>query len=437
MPSSAYSNTAFVMDFLAKLEPKSILDVGAGFGRWGFLCRCHLGGGYNLQSKPDQELRIDAIEIFSRNISSIYSAVYNNTFNEDARKAVRSCGKYDVIICGDMIEHLEKGEAWDLVGEMRSHASQAMIVIVPFGDCPQGIVDGNDCEIHRSTWSRKDFKDCDVLIETFPYSDNVQVGVIIWPLCGHARWLVKTMQSQLRSYLAGKFPSAMRTARKCLSKFMHVPDLSGRRNALEGIFTGIYNENNWRAVETVSGPGSTLANTVAIRKALPDLVRDFGIKSVLDIPCGDFNWMKEEDLRGCKYIGADIVENIISANTEKYSLGGSGQRSFLKMDITKDRLPEVDLILCRDGLVHLSTEDALKAVRNMKESCSRYMLVTTFPETKQNTDITAGQWRALNMQIAPFMFPPPLRLINEEYHEYGSIYSDKSIGLWCLKEIPA
>jgi hypothetical protein len=135
------------------------------------------------------------------------------------------------------------------------------------------------------------------------------------------------------------------------------------------------------------------------------------------------------------YICADVVGDLITSNNEKFSRNDDQKRRFIKLDITNDRLPQVDLILCRDGLVHLSTDDALRAVKNIKATNAKYLLVTTFPETKKNSDIINGQWRSLNMELAPFCFPPPLRLISEEYTGHGGTYTDRSIGMWKLDNI--
>jgi hypothetical protein len=39
--------------------------------------------------------------------------------------------------------------------------------------------------------------------------------------------------------------------------------------------------------------------------------------NIVDLGCGDFYWMKEVDLP-CKYIGLDIVQEVIEENKEMY-----------------------------------------------------------------------------------------------------------------------
>ena len=75
---------------------------------------------------------------------------------------------------------------------------------------------------------------------------------------------------------------------------------------MEQIFRKIYSTNEWGAKSSRSGPGSEIEMTTNIRRELPLLIEKYGIKSVVDIPCGDFNWMKEIVHLLPNYIGGDI-----------------------------------------------------------------------------------------------------------------------------------
>ena len=66
------------------------------------------------------------------------------------------------------------------------------------------------------------------------------------------------------------------------------------------------------------------------------LLREIGARSLLDIPCGDFRWLREVEL-GVPYIGADIVEELVRANTEMF---GSPERSFICLDLTEMSCPK-------------------------------------------------------------------------------------------------
>ena len=154
--------------------------------------------------------------------------------------------------------------------------------------------------------------------------------------------------------------------------------------------------------------------------------------TILDIPCGDFNWMQNVDLSGIKYIGADIVEEIIKNNKNKYE---KDNISFRHMNLIEDTLPQVDLILTRDCLVHMSYDDIFKSLHNVCNSMSQYLLTTLFTDRQDNKDIITGEWRPLNLQIAPFSLPKPIRIINEKCTQKKSSYTDKSLGLWKISDI--
>lgn len=201
---------------------------------------------------------------------------------------------------------------------------------------------------------------------------------------------------------------------------------------IDKIFTDIYNKNGFNGKDSVSGPGSDLYQTRIIAKELPNLFKVLNISTMLDLPCGDFYWMKTLDLIDINYIGADIVNDLIQKNTKQY---GRENLHFQNLDLLKDRLPKVDLIFTRDCLVHLSFEDIFRALDNICKSQSEYFLTTTFTERIHNHDIKTGQWRTINLELAPFFLPTPLKVINEGCTENDSIYSDKALGLWKISDI--
>ena len=199
------------------------------------------------------------------------------------------------------------------------------------------------------------------------------------------------------------------------------------------VFSNIYRDNGWKDPESRSGVGSRMEETRVVRSALPDLLRQLDVKTFLDAPCGDLNWIRHVELGAIDYIGADIVPELIADNTRRFSgvTGPGGTRyRFQVLDLVTDTVPKVDLVLCRDCLVHLSLRDAAQALRNIVASGSRYLLSTTFASQETNTDIIIG-WRRLDLQLPPFSLPEPLKLFDEESSEQ----SDKRLGLWDLHAI--
>ena len=199
-------------------------------------------------------------------------------------------------------------------------------------------------------------------------------------------------------------------------------------------FERIHETNLWGADNSVSGVGSELDATAAIRERLPGLLKEIGVRSMLDAPCGDYRWMARLDLDLDRYVGIDIVPSIIEALQQRYR--DDGHRSFLLSDITHDPLPHCDLILNRDCLVHFSFKTLKRAVRNLKASGATWLLTTTFPELEGNEDIEDADWRPLNLERAPFHWPAPVETINERCTEADGAYADKSLALWRLKDLP-
>jgi SAM-dependent methyltransferase len=205
------------------------------------------------------------------------------------------------------------------------------------------------------------------------------------------------------------------------------------RHSTQAIFTRIYRKNSWGNAESVSGDGSDLNQTLVVRRELPALLAEFEITSILDVPCGDYHWMKEVDIGLRSYVGGDIVPELIEANQCKY---GSATRRFAVLDITLAELPRMDAILCRDCLVHLPLDSAVDALGNCVRSGARYLLTTTYPGlVKRNKQLfITGNWRPLDLRLPPFSLPKPIRLINEECTEKCD-YKEKSLGLWKLAEM--
>jgi hypothetical protein len=193
-------------------------------------------------------------------------------------------------------------------------------------------------------------------------------------------------------------------------------------------FTTIYESHYWVDDESCSGGGSNLYATKKIRKSIPGLSLKYGLRSVLDIPCGDFFWFKEMKLDLDSYIGGDIVVPLIASVAEKHT---SATRSFRVMDLTKDVLPDSDLILVRDCFIHLSFESIFAALRNVTRSKIRYLLTTHFANTAPNVDLGTGTFHAVNLCAPPFNLPPALELIDD----YAKGTTPHQLGLWRVDDL--
>lgn len=191
------------------------------------------------------------------------------------------------------------------------------------------------------------------------------------------------------------------------------------------VFTNIYKQGAWKSKETISGPGSRLDHTSQLRLELPAMLLSMGIRSLLDAPCGDYNWMSQTDLEGIDYTGADIVPDLIAENQKRYP-----GIKFIIADIIKDPLPVAEAILCRDCFIHLNNAQVIRAIRNFKKSNFKFLITNTSP-IDENKNVLTGDFRPVNLEKAPFLFPAPLKKIKD--HIEGEPV--RWLGLWELKEI--
>lgn len=201
-------------------------------------------------------------------------------------------------------------------------------------------------------------------------------------------------------------------------------------------FRRIYRHNKWRDPESRSGTGSTLANTENIRTALPALLDELGVTSITDVACGDFNWMRlllAETPGITRYVGIDIVPEIVAANTAAH---GSARVSFRHGNVIAEVPPAADLIVFRDCTIHLSFADAARAFANIRRSGARYLLTSSYRGAANATDIPTGRWRPVDLEAAPFGFPDPAARFVENEAAGGSAGAGKALCLWPVAALP-
>ena len=203
---------------------------------------------------------------------------------------------------------------------------------------------------------------------------------------------------------------------------------------IESRFTKTYELNYWGDAESRSGAGSTMDHTVNVRKMLPAVIEQFGIRSLFDAPCGDFNWMRTlRHQLPVDYIGGDIVRMLIDENQYSYQ---ADTTRFIHFDITRDPFPAVDLWFCRNCLSYLSHDDIWRALENFARSSIPYVLLTTRinPGVSVNRDIETGDWRPTFLFDAPFFLPPDVLF---RFDDYLPPDVGREMCLWTREQIVA
>lgn len=188
--------------------------------------------------------------------------------------------------------------------------------------------------------------------------------------------------------------------------------------------------------QSLSGGGSNVGNaTKHSIEFLSSVIAEYGITSMLDIPCGDVNWQFEawevDSLQ--TYVGADIVPELIDLNQRRFvhhlnkhfvawdfakcslptlpaddAFTNSSHRSFrgTVSDQVHSRQP-FDLVHARDVFQHMPLDRAAQAAKHIKASGCRFAIVTTWPNST-NKRISEGSYYANNMEVHPFYYPKPI-----------------------------
>ena len=182
------------------------------------------------------------------------------------------------------------------------------------------------------------------------------------------------------------------------------------------------------ASESASGRGSSLKATDSVRRELPALLKQLDCMKMLDLGCGDFNWMRHVEL-DVDYLGGDLVPDLIRENQARYS---NERVKFIVFDGIRDPIPDdVDVILCREVLFHLSFRHALALLKNIYRSNAKFLIATQIDTGKPNADVHTGGFRPIDLTREPFEFPAPFGAIADD-----AISENRSLAVWRVADLP-
>lgn len=159
MPTSNPDKIGAIVRLVQKLKPNSILDIGIGFGKWGHLFREYLDiFGSIIWEKKDWKTRIDGIEIFEPYINDGTKYYYNTIFIGKAEEIIKTVPNYDLIFISDVLEHISKDHALNLIKTIISKCKY-FILNIPLGDNWIHRTDSiNKSEAHISAWTQKELE---------------------------------------------------------------------------------------------------------------------------------------------------------------------------------------------------------------------------------------------------------------------------------------
>lgn len=162
MASSFYDQIPTVLNIITQVKPKRVLDIGKGFGKYGFLTHEYLGISNTEKINPNRSLKdqsaviIDTVEVDDDLILPHLEHLYDKVIKDDIFNTYKTLGNYDLVLMIDVIEHLDKDKAKELV-DYFFHQGSALIIATPIDFFEQHLYE-SVYEEHISHWGLADFK---------------------------------------------------------------------------------------------------------------------------------------------------------------------------------------------------------------------------------------------------------------------------------------
>lgn len=157
MPSSHFHQLNEIVELIVLTDPQSILDVGVGFGKYGFLSREYLEllGGKSRYN--DWKRQIDGIEVFEKYLTPIHNLIYNQVYVGNTMDILPTLKtRYDLILLIDVLEHLNHEEGVELLEECKKRGRN-IIISTPKDIGSQKDTFDNPFETHKSQWRKEHF----------------------------------------------------------------------------------------------------------------------------------------------------------------------------------------------------------------------------------------------------------------------------------------
>ncbi len=188
-------------------------------------------------------------------------------------------------------------------------------------------------------------------------------------------------------------------------------------SAIREEFERIYRDNVWGgsgggAGEGVSGPFAVAASRI---------IRERGVRSVLDIGCGD-GWASALiDLNGADYVGMDIVQSVIEDARKNHP----GRRFAVGDALGPEPLPPADLTLMKEITQHLS-DDAVAGLLAKILPGTMLLHCGIHGVSNETRDTSGSACRGVMLSLPPFNLPTePLGIweygINRYHAELWSV----------------
>jgi len=200
-----------IANAVRQIQPRSILDVGVGFGKYGVLFREYLdvwsAGSLAQTRKESWRTRIEGVEVYPEYLTLLHEFIYDKVHVGGILDVIDGLGSYDLIFMADVLEHFDKADGERLIGKLYDHADKCVLLTYPKNAKPRRGFHGNDAEAHRSTWTRADFRSFEPVGYT-TVEDRADVAAIAKPP-HNTPFLVACMAARRRTGWKGTLARAL------------------------------------------------------------------------------------------------------------------------------------------------------------------------------------------------------------------------------------
>lgn len=161
MPVSHTYQISKIMEAVILCEPKKVLEIGVGFGKYGVLCYERLNlwwHGKNTEDYKQKKVILDGIEIYKPYKNPLHKFIYDKVYYGDALKVIKKFkdNSYDLILAIDVLEHFNEKDGKALLNLCKK-ISKNILISTPkvYNDQEQHF--GNEAEIHKYHWSEEEY----------------------------------------------------------------------------------------------------------------------------------------------------------------------------------------------------------------------------------------------------------------------------------------
>ncbi|MFM9590709.1 class I SAM-dependent methyltransferase [Streptomyces scabiei] len=143
MPYSDAEGKDAALAWYERIEPATVIDIGAGSGTY----------AHAVRVRSPHKGRWTAVEAWEPYLGRFgLHSLYDGVVVADARQLTAPFFRADLVIAGDVLEHMPRADAVRLLDKIRTHAAH-LIVSVPVLHLDQGAVYGNPYETHVDHWT--------------------------------------------------------------------------------------------------------------------------------------------------------------------------------------------------------------------------------------------------------------------------------------------